>query len=493
MVLSSVDSVARPTIQNIHQFNGVSGCSFCLHEGEVIEIGAGHTRVYPGTTEKESRSLKQHFEDCKQSVIQGVPVNGVKGPSILSNIPTFDITQSFSTDYLHNILLGVVKTFAESWFNSTNSEKQWYIGRPADIEKFDSQLLQIKPPCEITRTPRSIRERNLYKASEWKNFLLYYSLPCLQNSKFPKEFLSHWCLLIRGIYIFLKPFVAERDIVNGEKLLKKFVADVDKLYGKELYKFNVHLILHIAECVRKFGPLWAPSTFCYEHYNGVLKKMFHNSRGIPQQICKCFLQHKQTEDMACKIFADSRCPNDLKILIDTFFYDFKAHYVSSSTTAGAGIEEFRCVGPAKKGRNISESFLLAIGNLVQEDLAIQGEEFYASCTVRGMTVHALDEMPLSMRRRINSYVKLIDDRIVAVKKIVRIADGRIFLEIENYKHLPQPTSSLPHKLGKIVTVTEKQSCSVVAITPDLIKQKCIAIECDATLFITPLVNSLERD
>lgn len=45
--LMMCDSVARPILQNMTQFNGQYGCSLCLHPGEQVEKGNGSVRVYP--------------------------------------------------------------------------------------------------------------------------------------------------------------------------------------------------------------------------------------------------------------------------------------------------------------------------------------------------------------------------------------------------------------------------------------------------------------
>jgi hypothetical protein len=41
------DSVACPLLQNFKQFNGKYGCSYCLHEGELVDKGLGSVRTYP--------------------------------------------------------------------------------------------------------------------------------------------------------------------------------------------------------------------------------------------------------------------------------------------------------------------------------------------------------------------------------------------------------------------------------------------------------------
>ena len=44
--ICSCDSVARCLLQNIFQFNGLYGCSWCENPGETNEKGRGHCRVY---------------------------------------------------------------------------------------------------------------------------------------------------------------------------------------------------------------------------------------------------------------------------------------------------------------------------------------------------------------------------------------------------------------------------------------------------------------
>lgn len=112
-IASPVDSVARPLLQNIKQYNGTFGCSFCLHEGIHVEVGRGMTRIYPGCV-KEPRTLRQHEIDCETAVQTRTTPHGVKGPSVLMLLPVFDITSSLTFDYLHTVLLGVSKTFTDT-------------------------------------------------------------------------------------------------------------------------------------------------------------------------------------------------------------------------------------------------------------------------------------------------------------------------------------------------------------------------------------------
>lgn len=168
--LMMCDSVARPIFQNMTQFNGQYGCSLCLHPGEQVEKGNGTVRVYP-YKEVPKRDHASTIRDAREALHTKKPVRGVKGPTCLIKIPHFDIISGMPPDHMHNMHLGVVRQMASMWLDSENHEKPYYIGNR--VNELDEQLLQIKPPCSITRVPRSLQQRKFWKASEWQKWLLF--------------------------------------------------------------------------------------------------------------------------------------------------------------------------------------------------------------------------------------------------------------------------------------------------------------------------------
>lgn len=81
-------------------------------------------------------------------------VFGVKGPSWLATVPSFNMIDGISADYMHGVLLGVTRMLLRLWFTSSHHSELWYIGHA--IKLVDSRLCSILPPSEIQRTPRSI-------------------------------------------------------------------------------------------------------------------------------------------------------------------------------------------------------------------------------------------------------------------------------------------------------------------------------------------------
>lgn len=131
----------------------------------------------------------------------------------------------------------------------------------------------------------------------------------------PLQYVKHWFLFIFSMHIFLQKKISDVDLSTAESALKMFVLKIEDLYGLEYYKFNVHL-LHVPEFVKQFGALWATSTFPYQHYNGVLRKMFRNSQAVPEQICKLYMRSKRVESSCLEVFSRPDCFENAKILYD---------------------------------------------------------------------------------------------------------------------------------------------------------------------------------
>jgi len=55
-------------------------------------------------------------------------VKGIKGPSILSIHPRFDLVKGTAIDALHAICLGVTLQLLKLWFDKGNAHERFYIG-----------------------------------------------------------------------------------------------------------------------------------------------------------------------------------------------------------------------------------------------------------------------------------------------------------------------------------------------------------------------------
>lgn len=100
----------------------------------------------------------------------------------------------------------------------------------------------------------------------------------------PDVYLQHFTLLVMGIFKLLKRTVTEADIHEADVLLRLFVNDFGRLYGERELVSNVHQLLHLALCVRRYGPLHCFSAFIYEDLNGLIAKRTHGTNHVDVEI-----------------------------------------------------------------------------------------------------------------------------------------------------------------------------------------------------------------
>ena len=288
--ICSADSVARCILQNIKQFNGLCGCSWCCNPGEVVPRGRGNCRVYPFNDEGEQlRTHSSMLKNAREAFHLNDAVLGVKGPTKLVQLPEFDLVSGFVVDNLHCIDLGVTRQLSHLWFDSSNHQEPWYIGNR--IESVDKRLNLIHPPNEITRIPRSVNQRRYWKGSEWHWWLLLYS-PVVLSGILPQPFYGHLLLLVEAAFLLTSSSISCQDLNKANACLLKFVWRFEELYGKQHMTYNVHQLLHVTKTVTDWGPLFSYSSYIFEGFNMVLVKLFHGTQAVPKQIANSFLLYK---------------------------------------------------------------------------------------------------------------------------------------------------------------------------------------------------------
>ncbi|CAN7981164.1 unnamed protein product [Ixodes pacificus] len=290
VICFSVDAQARSAVQNCVLFNGYFGCPWCLIKGDYIE---GCAR-YINSSDSPDRTTEGVLSDMALGLECSVPFNGYKGPSPTVKLPHFDLVWGVTVDYMLAVLLGVARQITEELLTSSNSQKRYYIGTPARVAEMNRRLAAIKPPHSFTRLPRPLGTRGSWKASEWRHWLSFYSLPCTLDV-LPQQYWAHIKQLVEAVLMLLSDQLTQLSIDRADTLLKLFVADTQRLYEATAMTFNVHQMLHLAEVARRLGPLWAHSALVFESGNGRLVKLVTGASGAPLQIVERVVMSQQLE------------------------------------------------------------------------------------------------------------------------------------------------------------------------------------------------------
>lgn len=181
-------------------------------------------------------------------------VKCVFGPSPIMNLACFNLASCLPPDSMH-VLYGLVKQYTDMLLDDTATD--YYIGAPNVVDLLNERLTAFTPPQSVTRTPRSLKDRALWKASEWRSWLIFYSLVCLDEI-LPRKYLSHFALLVTAIHILMEESIPRDKLRYAHELILKFVVLFQLYFKKSAMNYNVHLLVYVCCGVENFGPLWTP-------------------------------------------------------------------------------------------------------------------------------------------------------------------------------------------------------------------------------------------
>jgi hypothetical protein len=67
-------------------------------------------------------------------------------------------------------------------------------------------------------------------------------------------------------------FVTEDDLQEAQERLRDMSINIERTYGPEFITSNIHLSMHIPECIRDYGSVYSFWLFPYERLNGYIGK-----------------------------------------------------------------------------------------------------------------------------------------------------------------------------------------------------------------------------
>lgn len=276
LICGTCDSPAKSLFLNMQQFNGTFGCPKCKIQTKRVD----NVQVYPYQDSLQLRTTDECIYNARKAFETNKPVEGVKGPTVISQI-CHDFINKTAIDVMHCIYLGIVKKLMTLWFDEKYASFAFSLRRFRNL--VDCRI-SVAPPAMVQRIPRKISDCAYWKASELKIWFFYYSIPILKHLM-KLEYFDHHVLLVFAITTLNEDSISADMINNASRALIEYVLRFESLYGLRNMTSNVHLLLHLSEVVKKFGPLWVTSCFPFEDANGMLKNLVHGTRYAHIQIC----------------------------------------------------------------------------------------------------------------------------------------------------------------------------------------------------------------
>lgn len=347
------------------------------------------------------------------------------------------------------------------WFDSSKHKCDFYIG--LQTKNVNERIAMLKLPKNIKRNPRSITDRNNWKANEWRSFLLYFSVGILYKI-LPLKYLRHFGKFINTIWILIQDEVPRLKVHTLKNDVAIFVHQYVTIYGEKHATYNLHQLLHLPTCVENLGPLWAYSNFPFENNNGKLQSFVKSPKGVLSQIMNKY---------AWSIYLDStkfsQSVNDFRNNI------FKSNLISLSDN-----------------RVLGGHIKITLNNLFEINsfgLDFLNKDFFSFKRVVYNGVEYSTKNYSSKIKTNDSALKLNNNCFGEIVYIL-VQNQEIFFvaeifEIDNSHEL---TLICPH-----INVIKKKKSKTIILPINSISYKCVLVENDIVSYLVKYIDFNDKD
>ncbi|CAF1044042.1 unnamed protein product, partial [Brachionus calyciflorus] len=314
------DSPAKSLVMNTTHFNGYFGCPYCLNPGSYNHL---YRKMTFSQKDFELRT-KESFENYSMEGTDKIPRYGVKGNVIISSL--IDFTNGLPLDYMHLLCLGIFKRILNLWFDSSNHQFEFYIGKPKTKRKIQNELKKFKFPHTLSRIDFEIENYNTWKATEIRTFFLYICIPLLKNILKPKYFWNIACLIFA--VKMLHQLRDRVDLRKAEDLIKVFSKWFITYYGEDNLTFTFHCISkHLVDDVKLHGSLISHSMFSAESSLGYFRRSLNGTRGLSAQ----YIRHSIERSIVTNEVKQIEMNSDNSHVKDIFNYFSKSNFFHEKT------------------------------------------------------------------------------------------------------------------------------------------------------------------
>lgn len=200
------DAPACAFVKNIRGHIGYFGVGKCTQEGTCTD-----NRIsYPDTS-----SPLRTDEDFHQMTNEEHHL----GPSPVQRT-SLGMLSGFPLDYMHLICLGVMRKMLMSWLKGPLTCRL----SPLNVARLSQRLMDVTSyvPLEFSRRPRALRELDCWKATEFRQFLLYTG-PIILKGIVNTAIYHNFFQLFVGTLILSNPRLTEEYMEYSNALLVLFV------------------------------------------------------------------------------------------------------------------------------------------------------------------------------------------------------------------------------------------------------------------------------
>lgn len=254
LLLGICDAPARAKVLKMLQHNGYYGCNYCTilvsrHESMNCMVYPMNLDFRP-RTDAEWRAIAQRA-DQNNSKKNELEYFGIKGSSPLMKLPYVNMASVLPPEFMHSQFLGTVRLLLDYWLGSRSAS------RVLDVQALNKRITRLKFPSKLLRTMPDIAAS--LKSIDLEN-ILYYGVVFFDGLLSQQQF-QNFKLLSLIISTLSNRTITPQDVTSCEEWIAMFISEFGTIYPAELHKYNVHMLCHLPQVVREYGPLITNSAY----------------------------------------------------------------------------------------------------------------------------------------------------------------------------------------------------------------------------------------
>ena len=272
------DAPARALLKGTISFSGYNGCDKCATRGTWWYTLTEEEREAQGRA-GGGRMTFQQFDDLPLRTNESFR-SKEQDRHHLTDSPMLclkiDMILDFPIDYMHQICLGVMKKLIEFWIPSQKAKRHI---SATDQGRADLRLRRMKPfiSRDFARKPRDLSDYRHWKATEFRQFLLYTGWHVMKGI-LPERLFRHFTGFSVACCILVSPALSADYLQSAKDLMVYFVKEAKNIYGGGMLSYNMHAMLHIADEAGRYGSLDEVSAFRFENHLFQLKRRVRPGR-----------------------------------------------------------------------------------------------------------------------------------------------------------------------------------------------------------------------
>ncbi|CAI2195524.1 15763_t:CDS:2, partial [Funneliformis geosporum] len=186
----------------------------------------------------------------------------------------------------------------------------------ADLTVMQKRVDKIQVPTDIGRLSRRINIGegfSSFSADQWKTFILIYATTTTWDllEEADQKILANF---IRACSILVCRLVSKNDLIEAHQRLIVMVKEIERTYRPKKITSNLHLCIHLCECMLNYGPLYTFWYYSMERMNGLLGLFQNSHKRIESELMKIIQNNALLDKLTSRDKQNQHFQENLEIL-----------------------------------------------------------------------------------------------------------------------------------------------------------------------------------